>query len=86
MPKVSTEQLLKVADGKYTLLEMAFQRTRQLNSGLLPTIRTTSKKNGIIALQEIAEGKVRLAEAKEEDESELAEEQTEESADEEAEE
>ena len=72
MFKYSTEDLLGHAGGKYTLLEMAFQRTRQLNNGMPPTIKTTSKKNGIIALQEIAEGKVRLA-PNEEDEPEPAE-------------
>ncbi len=73
MLKISTEKLLEESGGKYTLLEMAFQRTRQLNSGLLPAIKTSSKKNGMIALQEIAEGKVRLAKDKG-DEPEPAEE------------
>jgi DNA-directed RNA polymerase omega subunit len=73
MFRVSTEKLMEESGGKYTLLEMAFQRTRQLNNGALPTVKTTSKKNGMIALQEIAEGKVRLATG-EEDEPETAEE------------
>lgn len=73
MFKVSTEKLLKGSGGKYTLLEMAFQRTKQLNNGMPPVIKTKSKKNGMIALQEIAAGKVRLA-TDEEDESESAEE------------
>lgn len=60
MSRVSTESLLKRSGGKYTLLEMAFQRTRQLNAGMLPTMKTSSKKNGMIALREIAIGKVRL--------------------------
>ena len=73
MSRVSTEKIMAQAGGKYTLLEMAFQRTRQLNNGLLPTIKTTSRKNGRIALQEIAAGKVRLA-TDSEDEPETAEE------------
>lgn len=60
MFKVSTQKLMDQSGGKYTLLEMAFQRTHQLNNGVMPTIKTTSKKNGIIALQEIAAGKVRI--------------------------
>ena len=72
MFRVSTEKLMKSSGGKYTLLEMAFQRTRQLNNGMLPTVKTTSRKNGMIALQEIAEGRVRLAD--EDDESETTEE------------
>ena len=73
MFRVSTEKLMKSSGGKYTLLEMAFQRTRQLNNGQLPTLKTTSKKNGMIALQEIAANTVRLA-ADEEDEPETTEE------------
>ena len=61
MFKVSTQKLMDQSGGKYTLLEMAFQRTHQLNNGVMPTIKTSSKKNGIIALQEIAAGKVRYA-------------------------
>jgi len=60
MFKVSTQKLMKTSGGKYTLLEMAFQRTHQLNSGAMPTVKTTSKKNAMVALQEIAAGKVRL--------------------------
>ena len=60
MFKVSTEKLLKNAGGQYLLLVMAFQRTHQLNSGMLPTVRIASKKNATIALQEIAEGKIRI--------------------------
>lgn len=59
MFKVSIEKLIERTGGQYTLLEMAFQRTHQLNAGLLPTIKTSSKKNSTIALQEIAAGKVR---------------------------
>ena len=72
MFNVSTEELLGKVGGKYTLLEMAFQRTRQLNSGMMPVVKTTAKKNGMIALQEIAAGRVRLA-TDEEDEPESAE-------------
>jgi DNA-directed RNA polymerase omega subunit len=64
--KVSTEKLLKNAGGQYRLLEMAFQRMHQLNNGMPPTIKPMSKKNVTIALQEIAEGKVRIIDKKEE--------------------
>jgi DNA-directed RNA polymerase omega subunit len=59
MFKVSSEKLLKNAGGQYRLLTMAFQRTHQLNNGMPPTIKASSKKNAAIALKEIAEGKVR---------------------------
>jgi DNA-directed RNA polymerase subunit omega len=66
MFKVSSEKLLKNAGGQYTLLMMAFQRTRQLNNGMPPIIKPPSKKNVTIALQEIAEGKVRAVKDEEE--------------------
>lgn len=62
MFKVSTEKLLKNSKGQYNLLSMAFQRLHQLNSGMLPLAKTTSKKNATIGLMEIADGKVRLKE------------------------
>ena len=62
MFKVSFEKLLKNSGGQYRLLMMAFQRTHQLNAGMHPTIKAKSKKNATIALQEIAEEKVQLAE------------------------
>ena len=62
MFKVSFEELLKRSRGQYRLLMMAFQRTHQLNNGMLPTVKSKSKKNVTIALQEIADGKVRLEE------------------------
>lgn len=68
MFKVSSEKLLKNAGGQYSLLMMAFERTRQLNNGMPPVIKPPSKKNVTIALQEIAEGKVWLAEDEEESE------------------
>ena len=68
MFKVSIENLLGNSRGQYKLLEMAFQRTRQLNNGMPPCIKSSSKKNATIALQEIAEGKVRLKNDEEEPE------------------
>ncbi|MBI4832457.1 MAG: DNA-directed RNA polymerase subunit omega [Candidatus Lindowbacteria bacterium] len=61
MFKVSIEKLLKNSGGQYKLLSMAFQRLHQLNNGVPPVIKVTSKKNVTMALAEISEGKVRLA-------------------------
>ena len=69
MFKVSTENLLKNSGGQLKLLRLAFQRTRQLNNGMPPTVKSSSKKNATIALQEIAQGKVRIGENEEETES-----------------
>jgi DNA-directed RNA polymerase omega subunit len=60
MFKVSIEKLLKNTGGQYKLLELAFRRTHQLNNGMPPTLKSPSKKTATIALQEIAEGRVRL--------------------------
>ncbi len=70
MFRVSTEKLLQNSSGQYRLLEMAFQRMHQLTNGMPPTLKPMSKKNATIALQEIAEGKVRIVEKKPEEENE----------------
>ena len=72
MFRVSTGKLLENCGGQYRLLQLAFARTRQLNNGMPPTIKASSKKNAMIALQEIAEGKVFLVDD-EEDEPETSE-------------
>lgn len=75
MFKVSMEKLLKNSGGRYRLLQVAFLRTRQLNNGMPPLVKTSSKKTATIALLEIAEDKVKVkdAEPEQEDESESAE-------------
>jgi DNA-directed RNA polymerase omega subunit len=60
MFKISMEKLLKNTGGQYQLLQVAFLRVKQLNSGMLPTVKPMSRKNVTVALQEIAEGKVRI--------------------------
>jgi DNA-directed RNA polymerase omega subunit len=69
MFKVSTEKLANNTDGQYQLLRLAFDRTRQLSNGMPPIIKTRSKKNATIALQEIAEGRVRIKKNEEAPES-----------------
>jgi DNA-directed RNA polymerase omega subunit len=73
MFRISSEKLLKNASGQYRLLEMAFQRMHQLNAGMPPTVKPMSKKNSTVALQEIAEGKVRIVEKKPDEPHEPAE-------------
>jgi len=69
MFKVSSEKLLKNSGGQYKLLRLAFERTRQLNNGMPPTVKAGSKKNVTIALQEIADATVRIKENEDESES-----------------
>ena len=73
MFKVSSEKILKNAGGQYRLLEMAFQRVRQLNNGMPPAVKPISKKFATIVLQEIAEGKVRISDKPKEEPVESAE-------------
>jgi DNA-directed RNA polymerase subunit K/omega len=51
---------------------MAFQRTHQLNNGMLPTVKAGSKKNATIALHEIAEGKIRIKKRESEEQASAA--------------
>jgi DNA-directed RNA polymerase omega subunit len=74
MFRVSSEKLLKNAGGQYRLLEMAFQRMHQLNNGMPPAVKPISSKDVTIALQEIAEGKVRISDKQEEQSNEPAQE------------
>jgi len=74
MFRVSSEKLLKNAGGQYRLLEMAFQRMHQLNKGMPPAVKPISSKDVTIALQEIAEGKVRISDTQEEQSNEPAQE------------
>lgn len=73
MFKVSSEKLLKNSGGQYRLLEAAFQRMHQLNNGMPPAVKVTSKKDSTIALMEIAAGKVRIVDLQPEEPDEPTE-------------
>jgi len=73
MFRISSEKLLKNANGQYRLLEMAFQRMHQLANGMPPAVKPISKKNATVALQEIAEGKVRIVDRDPEEAHEFVE-------------
>lgn len=62
---VALEELVKNIDSHYKLVLAAAQRANALASGVPPLIVTKSKKAPLIALEEIAKGKVRIEEAKE---------------------
>lgn len=59
MIEPSFDKLLERVDSKYTLVVAAAKRARQLMSGAAPKTGETSRKPVTIALQEIAEGKLR---------------------------
>lgn len=58
MSKISLDDLLKHADNEYRLVLMAAKRARQLHNQFKPLVKSDSKKDTIIALEEIAAGKV----------------------------
>ena len=55
----SLDELVKHVDSKYTLVVAAAKRARQLRDGDVPMVRSRSRKEVSIALEEIAAGKIR---------------------------
>ena len=62
---IPLEGLLKTEESHYKLVLLAARRANELSKGNPPLIVTKTKKPGIVALEEIAKGKVRLEESKE---------------------
>jgi DNA-directed RNA polymerase subunit omega len=62
---IPLEELLKNEDSHYKLVLLAARRANELSKGSPPLIVTKSKKPAIVALEEIAKGKVKLEESKE---------------------
>lgn len=54
----SLDELVKQFDSKYTLVVAAAKRARKLREGKVPLVRSRSRKEVSIALEEIAEGKI----------------------------
>lgn len=62
---IPLEELLKNEPSHYKLVLLAAQRANEISKGNPPLIATKSKKPGIVALEEIARGQVKLEESKE---------------------
>tara|TARA_B100001029_G_C14813575_1_gene313708 strand:- start:32 stop:496 length:465 start_codon:yes stop_codon:yes gene_type:complete len=58
MARITVEDCLKKVDNQYDLVLLAKERTSQLNSGSEMLVEEDNDKNTVIALREIAEGKV----------------------------
>ena len=58
MARITVEDCLKKVDNQYDLVLLAKERTAQLNSGSEMLVKEDKDKNTVIALREIAEGKV----------------------------
>ena len=65
MARITVEDCIDKVEGPYDLVLIAKERAVQLNSGKQPNIDPENDKNTVIALKEIAEGKVSVDELKE---------------------
>tara|TARA_Y100000590_G_scaffold50299_1_gene53067 strand:+ start:6047 stop:6493 length:447 start_codon:yes stop_codon:yes gene_type:complete len=60
MARITVEDCLKKTDSQYDLVLVAKERTSQLNAGEASLVPTDNDKNTVIALREIAEGKITI--------------------------
>ena len=58
MARITVEDCLKLTENQYDLVLLAKERTSQLNSGSEMLVPEDNDKKTVIALREIAEGKV----------------------------
>ncbi len=58
MARITVEDCLEKIDNQYNLVLLAKERTSQLNSGAEMLVEKDNDKNTVVALREIAEGKV----------------------------
>jgi len=68
MGQTSFEDALAEVDTVYRLVILAAKRAKQLDNGSPPLVKTDSKKSTLIALEEIAGGKVKYDIIEEEEE------------------
>ena len=64
MLHVALEDLLDKTDSIYKLTVLAARRALELNMGVPKLIETTDKNSIVVALEEIAEGKISYKDAK----------------------
>ena len=60
MARVTVEDCLSHVPNRFALVHLAAKRTKQLLKGSRPLVDAPNNKASVIALREIAEGKVRL--------------------------
>jgi len=68
MGQTSFEDALARVDTVYRLVTLAAKRAKQLDNGSPALVKTTAKKSTLIALEEIAAGKVKYEIMEEEEE------------------
>ncbi len=64
MARITVEDCIEKVDNQYDLVLLAKERTSQLNAGSELTVKPDNDKNTVIALREIAEGKVDVKDLK----------------------
>ena len=64
MARITVEDCLEKVESQYDLVLLAKERTAQLNSGAEMLVEADNDKNTVIALREIADGKVTIEELK----------------------
>ncbi|MCX8048569.1 MAG: DNA-directed RNA polymerase subunit omega [Methylohalobius sp.] len=67
MARITVEDCLKHVDNRFELVLLAAKRARQLLAGAEPLVEWNDDKATVVALREIASGKVDLARLKEVD-------------------
>jgi DNA-directed RNA polymerase subunit omega len=60
MARVTVEDCLPLVDNRFALVLLATKRTRQLMAGARPLMANTKNKPPVLALREVATGKVRF--------------------------
>ncbi len=60
MARITVEDCIDFVDNRFALVVLAGKRTRQLMSGARPIVETTKNKHTVVALREIATGKVKF--------------------------
>lgn len=64
MEQPSLERMMRTVDSKYTLVVAAAKRARMITEGFSPLVTVKSSKPVTIALQEIAERKIKYERTK----------------------
>ena len=60
MARVTVEDCLPLVDNRFALVLLSTKRTRQLMAGARPVVESIKNKSPVLALREIATGKVRF--------------------------
>jgi len=60
MARVTVEDCLPLVDNRFALVLLSTKRTRQLMAGARPVVESIKNKAPVLALREVATGKVRF--------------------------